>query len=116
MKIIMEFCHLYYLGGAWLTLWTISLPFGNISLFNTSHSTEILPGPVSNSVIDIAINNKSSSYSPTNPFANLATSVEPIISIIKKIAAILVRTPKSNANPPITSSNPINIASSGSNP
>jgi hypothetical protein len=43
------------------------IPLGNISLFNTSHSIDIRPGPVSKRLIEIVINNKSSSYPPTNP-------------------------------------------------
>ena len=39
----------------------ISIPLGNNSLLSTFHSTDILPGPVSKRLIDIAINNKSSS-------------------------------------------------------
>ena len=37
-------------------------PFGNISLFNTSYSIDILPGPASNRIIHTVINNSSSSY------------------------------------------------------
>jgi hypothetical protein len=40
---------------------TNSLPFGNISLFNKSHSIDGFPGPVNNKLIDTAINNKSKS-------------------------------------------------------
>ena len=46
-------------------------PLGNISLFNTSYSIDILPGPVSNRLIHTAINNSSSSYALTKPFDNL---------------------------------------------
>jgi peptidoglycan hydrolase CwlO-like protein len=41
--------------------------------------------------------NKSSSYPPTNPFGNLAMIVEPIISIMNRIEAILAKTLTSNA-------------------
>jgi hypothetical protein len=33
----------------------MAFPLGNISLFNTSHSMEIRPGPVNNELTDMAI-------------------------------------------------------------
>jgi hypothetical protein len=51
-----------------------------------------------------------------NPPGNMATIVEPIISIIKKIEGILVKTPTNKAIPLITSSSPIRITKSVSNP
>jgi hypothetical protein len=77
----------------------IDLPLGNISLFNTSHSIDILPGPVNNRLIPIAISNNSSSYPSTKPFDILTRRVAPIISIIKSAAAILVTTPTSRNIP-----------------
>ena len=77
---------------------------------------DALPGPVNRRLIDIDINNKSNSYPLTKPFGSLATIVAPRISIINRIEAILVKIPTINATPPITSSNPINIAKSGGNP
>jgi hypothetical protein len=94
----------------------IDLPLGNISLFNIPHSIDILPGPVNNRLIPIAINNNSSSYPPTKPFDILTRKIAPIISIIKSAAAILVTTPTSRNTPPITSSRPIGRASSGGRP
>ena len=94
----------------------IYFPLGNNSLFNTFHSIDILPGPVSKRLIDIAINNKSSSYPPTKPLDSLAVIVEPIISIMNRIEAILVKTPTSKAIPPITSSKPIGRAIAAGNP
>ena len=94
----------------------VDLPLGNISLFNTSHSIDILPGPVNNRLIPIAISNNSSSYPYTRPFDILTRRVAPIISIIKSAAAILVTTPTSRNIPPITSSRPIGRASSGGRP
>jgi hypothetical protein len=44
---------------------------------------------------DIDNTNKGNSHPPTNPFG-IIMIVEPIISIIKRIPAILVRTPISN--------------------
>jgi hypothetical protein len=46
----------------------------------------------------------------------LAVIVEPIISIINKIEAILVNTPIIKALPPITSSKPIGRAIAAGNP
>jgi hypothetical protein len=34
----------------------IYFPLGNTSLFNTSHSIDILPGPVNKRLMDIAVN------------------------------------------------------------
>ena len=51
-----------------------------------------------------------------NPPGNMAIIVEPIISIIKKIEGILVKTPTNKAIPLITSSSPIRITKSASNP
>jgi hypothetical protein len=45
----------------------MALPFGNISLFNTSYSLDIRPGPVIKRLTSMAINNDSNSYPPTNP-------------------------------------------------
>src|SRR6188508_2148846 len=55
------------------------LPFGNNSLFKTFHSIDILPGPVSKRLIDIAINNKSTSYPPTIKAIPPITSSNPIL-------------------------------------
>jgi hypothetical protein len=52
---------------------TISLPFGNISLFNKFHSIDGVPGPVNNKVIDTATNNKSKSYPLTKPFDSFSS-------------------------------------------
>ncbi len=98
------------------TEYTISFPFGNISLFNKFHSIDGFPGPDNNKLIDTAINNKSKSYPLTNPFDSLAVNVEPIISIINSIADILVNIPKSRVNPSITSNSAIITAISGGNP
>src|SRR3954452_13542730 len=95
---------------------TACFPFGNNSLLSTFHSIDILPGPVSKRLIDIASNIKSTSYPPTNPFDSLAVIVEPIISIINKIEAALVKTPTSKAIPPITSSSPTGRANEAGNP
>ena len=58
----------------------MALPPGNISLFNISHSIEIRPGPVNNKLIDIAINNDSNSYPPTNPSDNFTRNMAPLSS------------------------------------
>jgi hypothetical protein len=94
---------------------TNSLPFGNISLFNKFHSIDGFPGLANSKLIDIAINNKSKSYPLTKPFDSLAVNVEPIISIIKSIADILVSIPKSRANP-IISNDAIITGICGGNP
>jgi hypothetical protein len=93
-----------------------SLSSRKISLFNTFHSIDILPGPVNSKLIDTAINKNSSSYPPTNPFDILTRSVAPIVSIIKSAAVILVTTPTGRKIPPITSYRLIGIASSGERP
>ena len=94
----------------------INFALGNTSLFNTSHSTDILPGPVNKRLIHIAINSKVSSYPPTKPWDNPTTRVATIISITKMAAVILVTTPTSRNIPPITSNRPIGRASSGGRP
>lgn len=43
------------------------MPRGKISHFMILYSIEILPGPVSNKLTAIDINNNSNSYPPTNP-------------------------------------------------
>jgi hypothetical protein len=58
---------------------TICSPFGNISRFNISRSTDTLHGPVNMRLADIDNNNKSNSDPPANPFGILATIVEPLI-------------------------------------
>jgi hypothetical protein len=93
-----------------------SLSSRKISLFNTFHSIDILPGPVNSKLIDTAINKNSSSYPPTKPFDILTRSLAPIVSIIKSAAVILVTTPTSRKIPPITSYRLIGIASSGGRP
>lgn len=76
--------------------------FGKISRFNTSLSIGILPGPDSNRLIEIAINNKSTSYhpSPVKPFPALTMRTAPIISTMKRIDVILVTMPRINKIPP----------------
>ena len=91
-------------------------PFGNISLFNTSHSIDTRPGPVNSRLKDIAINSNSNSYPPTNPFDIFTKIIAPIMSIISNAAAILVSTPIIRAIPPITSKRPIGRTSSGGRP
>ena len=59
-----------------------SFPLGNISLFNASHSIDILLGPGNSRLMHSAINNNSSSYPLTKPFDILTRSVAPIISSI----------------------------------
>ena len=99
-----------------LLLLNNSLSFRKISLFNTLHSIDILPGPVNSRLIHTAIKNNSSSYPPTKPLNILTRSVAPIVSIIKSAAVILVTTPTSRKIPPITSYRLIGIASSGGSP
>ncbi|MFZ0696345.1 MAG: hypothetical protein WAM88_04305 [Nitrososphaeraceae archaeon] len=99
-----------------LLLLNNSLSSRKISLFNTFHSIDILPGPVNSRLIHTAIKNNSSSYPPTKPFDILTRSVAPIISIIKSAAVILATTPTSRKIPPITSYRLIGIASSGGRP
>jgi hypothetical protein len=94
----------------------MAFPLGNISLFNISHSIEIRPGPANNKLIDIAINNDSNSYPPTNLSGNFTRNIAPIISTMKSAAAILVITPTSRNIPPITSKRPIERTSSGGSP
>ena len=65
-----------------LLLLNNSLSSRKISLFNTFHSIDILPGPVNSRLIHTAIKNNSSSYPPTKPFDILTRSVAPIISSI----------------------------------
>jgi len=88
---------------------TICLPLGNISRFNISHSIDALHGPVKMRLADIDNDNKAKSYPCTNPFGSIMI-VAPIISIIKRMAVILVRIPVSIVMPPITSNNPIGNA------
>ena len=84
--------------------------------FQYIYSIDILPGPVSNRLIHIAINNNSSSYPPTKPFDILTRREIPIISITKRAAVILVTTPTSRNIPPITSNRPIGSVSLGGRP
>jgi hypothetical protein len=75
----------------------IYLPLGDTSLFNMSYLIDILPGPVSKRLMDIAVNSElvniaaclSSAPTP-KPSDNQTTRVAPIISIIKMAAVILV--------------------------
>ena len=93
-----------------------ALPLGNISLFSTSHSIDILPGPVIMRLIDIAVNSKLviivdclSSGPPTKLWDNQTTIVAPIISITKMGAVILVNTPTISIIPPTTSKRAIGM-------
>ncbi len=53
----------------------MSLPFGNISLFNKFHSIDGFPGPVNNKLTNTASNNKSKSHPLAKPFDSLAVNV-----------------------------------------
>ncbi|HEU4445645.1 MAG TPA: hypothetical protein VFR94_13310 [Nitrososphaeraceae archaeon] len=87
-----------------------------IFLFSIYTIQETRPGPVSNKLIDMAINNDSNSYPPTNPSGSFTSIMAPIMFIIRSAAAILVITPTSKKIPPITSSRPIRRANSGGRP
>jgi hypothetical protein len=66
-------------------------PIGNISLFNTSYSIDILPGPASNRIIHTAINNSSNSYPLTKPFDNLTIASSRAISLAPGIGLVQER-------------------------
>ena len=86
----------------------INFALRNTSLFNTSHSIDILPGPVNKRVVHIAVNSNVSSYPPTKPWDNPTTGVARIISITKMAAAVILVTTLTSRNiPPITSNRPI---------
>lgn len=95
-------------------------PLGNISIFNTSHSIEILPGPVNKRLIDIAAISELvsivvclSSGPPTKLSDDQTARVAPNISITKMEVVILVDTPTIRNIPPMTSNRAIGTTSSG---
>ncbi len=69
----------------------INFALRNTSLFNTSHSINILPGPVNKRLVHIAINSNVSSYPPTKPWDNPTIRVIylSILSFILEICGIL---------------------------
>ena len=92
--------------------------FVKISRFSKSLSIDTLPGPDNNKLIEININNKSTSKPPC-PIKLLSAftiRTAQIISIVKRIEVILVSSPTINNTPPITSSSPIKRAKSAGMP
>lgn len=92
------------------------LSFGKISFFIKSCSTDNLPGPVINKLIEHINKSKSISYPPTNPFDDLINIVVNPINITKNIADILVRIPTSKQMPPVNSTILTGSASCGGIP
>ena len=92
--------------------------FGKISRFSISLSIDTLPGPDNNRLIEININNKSTSKPPCpiKPLPAFTIRTAQIISIVKRIEVILVSNPTINNTPPITSSSPISRAKSAGIP
>ena len=100
---------LYHMYNYSFCLWAekpISLPFGNISLFNKFYSIDGCPGPVNNSWCCHVLN-KSKSNPPTNPFASLTALTERRASYFnyKKYCRYSCQYTESRANPPVTSNN-----------
>ena len=92
------------------------LIFGKISLFNMFFSIDIFPGPVKIKLINPAINNTLNSYPITNPSGICAEIIAPIMVIIRKMDAILVKIPIKIAIPPKNSTKNTGITNSGGNP